>query len=144
MVRKVRGKQLEKQIDQLINYIDSLGYHGHKNHPKRLNNGQYIEGEPFDYEIFLPKYKCCFDAKECNFDRWSLDNAKPHQIDYLKKCKNAGLDSFFLVYFFKAKKLIKFDVDLIIECLKNNVHSLKVNDGQEWSEIYDFKNKRKY
>ena len=144
MVKEVRGKQLEKQIDQLIKWIDSLGYHGHKNHPKRLNDGKYIEGEPFDYEIFLPTYKCCFDAKECKSATWSLENAKPHQIDYLKKCKNSGLDSFFLVYFFKFHSLIKFDVDTVIKCLSNDIHSLSPDDGDKWSEIYDFKNKGKY
>ncbi|WP_279160516.1 Holliday junction resolvase RecU [Thomasclavelia cocleata] len=144
MVQDVRGKQLEKQIDHLIKWIDSIGYHGHKNHPKRLNDGKYIEGEPFDFEIFTPSYKCCFDTKECKSNRWSLENAKPHQVDYLKKCKNCGLDAFFLVYFFNYKRLVKFDVDLIIECLSNDVSSLGVDDGKEWKEIYDIKNKGKY
>lgn len=143
MVQQVRGKQLESQIDKLIMWIDSIGYHGHKNHPKRLKDGKYIEGEPFDYEIFLPDYKCCFDAKECKSNKWNLENAKVHQIDYLKKCKNSGLDSFFLVYFYKSKRLVKFDVDLIIECLENNIHSLCEEQGKEWRELYDFKNKRK-
>ena len=144
MVQDVRGKQLEKQIDHLIKWIDSIGYHGHKNHPKRLNDGKYIEGEPFDFEIFTPSYKCCFDTKECKSNRWSLENAKPHQVDYLKKCTNCGLDAFFLVYFFNYKRLVKFDVDLIIECLSNDVSSLGVDDGKEWKEIYDIKNKGKY
>lgn len=142
MAREVRGKQLESQIDKLINYIRSIGYFGAKLHPKRLNDGKYIEGEPFDYFIVTPDYKCCFDAKECNATLWSLDNAKPHQVDYLKKCKNSGVDAFFLVYFFKNKKLIKFDVDVIIDCIGKGMHSLSLTDGEEWKEIYDFTNKR--
>lgn len=50
----------------------------------------------------------------------------------------------FLYIFFNYKRLVKFDVDLIIECLSNDVSSLGVDDGKEWKEIYDIKNKGKY
>lgn len=105
-----------------------MGFHAHKNQPERTYSGKFIKGEPFDYEIFTDRFKWCFDAKECKSDSWSLTNAKITQVNALKQCKNAGLDAFFLVYFYPVKKLIRFDVDLIIETEKK---SLTPEDGIE-------------
>lgn len=107
---------LEGWVDRQIRIIQHHGYHGHKNHPKRTFDGKYIAGEPFDYEIFTPKVKWCFDAKECAGNHWNLSNAKPGQVNALKQCKNAGLDAFFLVYFRPTGRLIRFDVDTVLEC----------------------------
>ena len=49
-----KGSYLEREIDRVLKFLDTRGIHGHKNHPKRLNDGTYIEGEPFDYEVFSP------------------------------------------------------------------------------------------
>ena len=123
-----RGKRLEREINKLCKVIQSHGFHAHKNQPQRTYSGKFIAGEPFDYEIFTDRFKWCFDAKECKGDSWSLSNAKLSQVNALKQCKNAGLDGFFLVYFYKTGKLIKFDVDLIKETDKK---SLKPEDGIE-------------
>lgn len=103
-----------------------MGFHAHKNHPNRTYAGKFISGEPFDYEIFTDRFKWCFDAKECKSAKWSISNAKISQINALKQCSNAGLDAFFLVYFYQQQQLIRFDVDLIIETDKK---SLAPEDG---------------
>lgn len=123
-----RGKALERSLNKLCKEIQKQGFHAHKNEPKRTYDGRFISGEPFDYEIFTPNYKWCFDAKECKGDSWNLSNAKLSQVNALKQCKNAGLDAFFLVYFYQTKKLIRFDVDTVINSDKS---SLKPEDGTE-------------
>lgn len=122
-----RGKALERSLNKLCKEIQRMGYHAHKNHPERTYSGRFISGEPFDYEIFTPGHYWCFDAKECKSERWSLSNAKIGQINALKQCKNAGLEAFFLVYFYKTGKLIRFDVDLV----KDASGSLSPDEGIE-------------
>lgn len=123
-----RGKALERSINKLCKEIQRRGYHAHKNQPERTYNGRFISGEPFDYEIFTDKHHWCFDAKECKGKRWSLQNAKLSQVNALKQCKNAGLEAFFLVYFYETKQLIRFDVDVIINAKQA---SLTPEDGIE-------------
>lgn len=131
-----KGYSFETQINRLCSYVQSKGYHAQKNNAQRTSDGKYISGEPFDYLILTPDYKCAFDAKESHAERWSITtNAKLEQVNDLKHCKNAGLDSFFLVYFYPAKKYVRFDVDFIIECMKNGVKSLTVLEGCEWNAI---------
>lgn len=131
-----RGKAFERSLNQVCKKIQSLGFHAHKNQPTRNYDGKFISGEPFDYEIFTKNVKWCFDAKECHSNSWNLHNAKISQINALKQCKNAGLDAFFLVYFYPVKKVIRFDVDLIINTDKK---SLKPEDGIEvnLNELFD-------
>ena len=122
----------EYQINKLIKHINSLGYHAHKNHAQRLHNGKYIDGEYFDYEILLPGYTACFDAKETINQIWNFCKKDIKQGENLKHCKNAGADAFFVVYFITLKKMIKFDVDVFIHSLKQNKKHLKPEDGEEW------------
>ena len=65
-----KSTQFENKIKQVCDYIEEIGGHAHKNHAERLQDGTYIKGEPFDYEIFLPNYKAVFDAKECKTREW--------------------------------------------------------------------------
>lgn len=122
---------LESQIDKVVKHIDKLGYHAHKNHPQRSLDGVFISGEPYDYDIFLPNYKACFDAKMCESAKWHLKDKDIKQANILKKCKKAGMDAFFLVYFVKDKKLLKFDVDIIIEQLQTS-KSISQDLGIKW------------
>ncbi len=41
------GRSFEKQVEKVIEYIESLGFHGHKNYPKRLEDGTYISRGKF-------------------------------------------------------------------------------------------------
>ena len=88
-----KGRNFEKEIEKVIEYIKKIGFHGHKNHPKRLQDGTYLEGESFDYEIFLPNRHDCFDAKQCKSDTWHILKKDIKQTNELKKCKNAGCKS---------------------------------------------------
>ncbi len=103
-----KGSHLEKEMDRVLKYLDARGIHGHKNHPKRLNDGTYIEGEPFDYEVFSPSRVWTFDTKECEAEAWPLSKAKLSQVNNLVKT-----GGFFLVWFVRARKLIRFDAALV-------------------------------
>lgn len=122
---------LENQIDKLIKKVNDIGYHGHKNSPERLNDGTYISGEPYDYDLFLPNYKACFDAKMCEADKWHMQPKDIKQTNYLKKCKNSGMEAFFLIYFSKTKQLLHFDIDIIIQQL-GNTKSIDRGLGKKW------------
>lgn len=123
----------EYQLNKLCDYINSIGYHAHKNHPERLNSGKYIKGEPYDYEIFLPGYKACFDAKQTHGDRWDIEEKDIKQAENLKHCKNSGMDAFFLVYYIKIKKIKKIDVDVFIKTLQEGRKSIRATEGEDWN-----------
>lgn len=132
-----KGKSLERQIDSLCAYINALGFHAHKNHPLRTVDGTYIEGEPYDYEIFLTcggkPYHACFDAKECADLTWHMKPKDIKQAEHLKHCKNAGIDAFFLVYFVPIGTLLKIDVDEIIRVLQTGHKAIPSTVGKPWS-----------
>ena len=94
-----RGFIFENQIQKVCDYVEAIGGHAHKNYAERLQDGTYIKGEPFDYEIFLPNYKAVFDAKECKTRKWHMVEKDIKQCDELKKCKNTGLKAYFLICF---------------------------------------------
>lgn len=126
-----RGHPFEKEIEKVIEYIEKIGGHGHKNYAKRLQDGTYIQGEVFDYEIFLKNYKCVFDAKECATDTWHIVSKDIKQCNELKKCKNAGLNAYFLICF-NQNDVRQLDVDIVIEYLKNNKKSIKKDGLPQW------------
>lgn len=126
------GRSFEKQIEKVIEYIESLGFHGHKNYPKRLEDGTYIEGESFDFEVFLPGRHDCFDAKQCKTNTWKIVEKDIKQANELKKCKNAGCNAYFLICF-ENKDVRMIDVDDVIDILKQNKKSIKNVDLKKWS-----------
>lgn len=131
-MQRVRGKSLETQLDCLCEHVNKMGYHAHKNHPKRLGNGTRVQGEPFDYEILLPNWHACFDAKECHDTKWHMQKKDIIQTENLKHCKNAGCEAFFLIYFFPIKQLVKVDVDEVIETLKRGSKTIDAAKGGEF------------
>ena len=108
-----RGRNFERQIEKVIDYIEKLGFHGHKNYAKRTSEGLYLEGECFDYEIFLPNRHDCFDAK---------------------KCKNAVCNAYFLICF-ENRDVRQIDVDIVIDYLKQNKKSIKKQGLPTWELI---------
>lgn len=129
-----KGRSFEKQIEKVIDYIEKLGFHGHKNYAKRTSKGLYLEGESFDYEIFLPNRHDCFDAKECKTDTWHIVKKDIRQVNELKKCKNAGCNAYFLICF-ENKDVRQIDVDVVIEYLKQNKKSIKKYGLSSWDLI---------
>ena len=126
-----KGIDFEKEIEKIIGYIEKLGFHGHKNYPKRLQDGTYLEGESFDYEIFLPNRHDCFDAKQCITDTWHILKKDIKQTNELKKCKNASCKAYFLICF-ENKYVRMIDVDVVINYLKENKKSIKMYGLPEW------------
>ena len=101
----------EYQIDKLIEYLNnSYKAYGWKNHPNRLHNGKYIQGEPFDYCIISKNYKCCFDAKETKKDKWIMAEKDIIQAENLKLLQHQEIDCFFLIYFYKRLKYYKLPI----------------------------------
>lgn len=133
-----KGHSFEKQIEKVIDYIENIGFHGHKNYAKRTNEGIYLQGECFDYEIFLPDRHDCFDAKQCNTDTWNIVKKDIRQTNELKKCKNAGCNAYFLICF-ENKDVRQVDVDIVIEHLKNNKKSIKKDGLPKWELINELK-----
>lgn len=133
-----KGRSFEKQIEKVIDHIEKLGFHGHKNYAKRLEDGTYIAGESFDYEIFLPDRHDCFDAKQCDTDTWHIVKKDVRQVNELKKCKNAGCNAYFLICF-ENKDVRMIDVDLVINYLIKNIKSIKKYGLPEWNLIQELR-----
>lgn len=126
-----RGYQFENQINKVLDYVNSIGGHAHKNHPERTVDGTYIRGESFDYEVFLKDYKAVFDAKECATDTWHMQKKDIVQAENLKHCKNVGLDAYFLIYF-KNQGIYQIDIDKVVDILGQGKKSINFNLGTEW------------
>lgn len=137
-----KGRSFEKQIEKVIEYIEALGFHGHKNYANRLENGTYIKGECFDYEIFLPNRHDCFDAKQCKTDTWHILKKDIKQTNELKKCKNAGCNAYFLICY-ENNDVRQIDVDIVIEQLKQNKKSIKKTGLPKWELINKLKEEKK-
>lgn len=132
-----KGASLESQIDALCANVNALGYHAHKNHPHRLASGTYIEGEPYDYEVFLRYdggrlYHACFDAKECDDEVWHMKKKDLVQAENLKHCQNAGIDAFFLIYFIPLKRLLKIEAETVVKVLKGGRKTVPAALGVPW------------
>ena len=132
------GRSFEKQIEKVIEYIEKLGFHGHKNYAKRLEDGTYIKGESFDYEIFLPDRHDCFDAKQCKTNTWHIEPKDIKQANELKKCKNAGLNAYFLICF-ENDDVRMIDVDDVINVLRQNKKSIKNINLKKWILLEELK-----
>lgn len=129
-----RGFLFEQQIQKVCDYVEAIGGHAHKNHAERLQDGTYIKGEPFDYEIFLPNYKAVFDAKESKTRKWHMVDKDVRQCNEMKKCKNAGLKAYFLICF-EGKDVRMIDVDTAIETLKKGRKTISAGENPSWDLI---------
>lgn len=127
-----KGYKLETQIQKVLDYVNAIGYHAHKNHPERTVDGVYRKGEPFDYEILTPSIKDCFDAKEVQDDTWNMKKKDIVQAENLKHVKNAGLRGYFLVQFGAGSYPMMIDVDKVVNILKKNKKSIHKNLGVKW------------
>ena len=101
-----------------------------------------LVGESFDYEVFLPGRHDCFDAKQCKTNTWKIVEKDIKQANELKKCKNAGLNAYFLICF-ENKDVRMIDVDKAIEILKQNKKSIKNINLKKWDLLEELKKYRK-
>lgn len=127
-----KGYKLEAQIQKVLDYVNAIGYHAHKNHPERTVEGVYRKGEPFDYEILTPNIKDCFDAKEVKGDTWNMKKKDIVQAEHLKHVKNAGLRAYFLIQFGVGTYPLMIEVDKVICLLKQNTKSIPKSIGVKW------------
>lgn len=93
-----------------------------------------LNGESFDYEIFLPNYKAVFDAKEVKTNKWHMVAKDIKQCNELKKCKNAGFKAYFLIAF-EGKDVRMIDVDIVIETLKKGSKTISAEGNPSWDLI---------
>lgn len=127
-----RGYEFEAELNRVSKYLNANGIHMHKNHARRTEQGIYLEGEPFDYEVISRGTIHCFDAKECSGDRWNLSNAKLSQLNNLLVCRKNGAQAYFLVWYRKINAVIRFDAELVRQKLADGVKSLKAEEGEKW------------
>jgi penicillin-binding protein-related factor A (putative recombinase) len=125
-----KGKYLEKQIEKLINTVITRGYWGQKNHPNRLFDGTYLEGEPFDYYIMTNKIKWAFDTKECAGTSFPIKKKEITQTNNMLHVQRCGFEAFFLVLF--GRNLVRFDVNQVVDALEHGRKSLKPEEGKEF------------
>ena len=143
-----KGKDFEDNIKALIKDLNALGIHGHKNNPLRVMNGAVIEGEPFDFEIFLPHAVHVFDTKECATPtcRWHIgqftgsnqnNRRLQAQTERLLQCgANTYCRAYFLVHFIQATgnhKYIMFTPQTVLTAIEEGRKFLTWKDGAEWS-----------
>lgn len=127
-----RGHEFEAELNRVSKYLNANGIHMHKNHARRTEQGVYLEGEPFDYEVISGGVIHCFDAKECSGTRWNLSNAKLNQLNNLLVCQKNGAQAYFLVWYRNVNKIIRFDVDLVKQKLAEGKKSLIPEEGKKW------------
>lgn len=135
-----KGHKLEQQIQKVLDYVNGIGYHAHKNHPNRTVDGVYLEGEPFDYEIMIPGRTDCFDAKETSGEIWHIKEKDIKQADNLKHAKKSGANAYFLIQFGKGTYPMMIDVDCVINVLENNKKSVPKALGVKWDLVEVLKN----
>lgn len=126
----MKGKYLENQIGKLIDNVIARGYWGQKNHPHRLNDGTYVDGEPFDYYIMTDNVKWAFDAKECAGTTWPIKKKEIMQCNNLLHLQRCGFEAFFLVLF--GRDLVRFDARQVASALEHGRHSLHPEEGREF------------
>jgi penicillin-binding protein-related factor A (putative recombinase) len=119
---------LESQINKLLNFINEneIGF-GWKNHPNRLYNGSFVQGEPFDYSIMTKYSKMCFDAKETDKTVWNITKKDLIQAKNLYSVGLSGIESFFLIYFINSNELMKISIKKFYNILEERKH-IKQND----------------
>ena len=137
-----RGHEFETELNRVSKYLNANGIHMHKNHARRTEQGIYLEGEPFDYEVISGGVIHCFDAKECSGTRWNLSNAKLSQLNNLLVCQKNGAQAYFLVWYRNENAVIRFDVDLVRQKLADGQKSLTKEEGKQWqwTELLTSKN----
>lgn len=128
-----RGYEFENELNRVSKYLNAQGVHMHKNHARRTEQGIYLEGEPFDYEVINKGTLHCFDAKECTGDRWDLKNAKLNQLNNLLVCRKNGAQAYFLVWFRKLNRIVRFDAEVVRRALTDGRKSMKPEEGALWN-----------
>lgn len=98
--------KMMNKIDKFIETLNrtnlnAFGYKGHNN--------------PFDYCIISKGYSCVFNVKEAQGDNLGVTIEDIKQVKVLLKCRKAGMDSFVLIYWHRAKTFLRCELELFIK-----------------------------
>lgn len=66
---------------------------------RQITLAYFEEKSTVDYIGAVQGYPVCFDAKECQSSRFSLQNIHEHQIQYMEEFEKQGGIAFFLLFF---------------------------------------------
>ena len=145
-----RGQELESYINSLLLKLEAIGIHGHKNNPLRTMQGITLQGEPFDYEVFMPDCIHLFDAKECS-DRnckWNISGFydtgsrlyKQLNALYWAKYTHTShlwrfIEAYFLVWFKHSKdnQFVMFNVLTVNHTVCEGKKYLTPEYGEAWT-----------
>ena len=117
---------LEKNLNKLFSRLPIFWK---KLYPHRLHNGQYVEGEPFDYLILREGEVFCFDAKEQKDNVLYFSEIPIGQFNNLLAAEKQGAKVFFLIYFVKPHKLCFIHPKTIIDDNKATPDSPQVDNS---------------
>ena len=126
-----KGKKLERTINELLKRYKKKGIFAIKIPEAKTTKGVFTQKSPFDYIIFYDSKLYAFDAKENKTSTINIKSMfKEHQIDALHKVWLQKGEAFFLVYFTTLKVLVRYDIEIVLKAITNNIKSLKPEDGE--------------
>lgn len=71
---------------------------------KQITLAYFEKKSTVDYIGAVQGIPVCFDAKECAYDTFSLQNIHEHQVEFMKEFENQGGIAFFLIYYTKQER----------------------------------------
>ncbi|MCQ2506437.1 MAG: Holliday junction resolvase RecU [Lachnospiraceae bacterium] len=108
--RGLRGSILEEMINNTNEYLQEEGLALIQKIPtpitpvqmdehRHITLAYFDKKSTVDYIGVVQGIPVCFDAKECAFDRFALQNIHEHQVRFMSDFEKQGGVSFFLIYF---------------------------------------------
>lgn len=71
---------------------------------KQITLAYFDKKSTVDYIGAVQGIPVCFDAKECAYDTFSLQNIHEHQVEFMKEFERQNGIAFFLIYYTKKEK----------------------------------------
>lgn len=71
---------------------------------KQITLAYFDKKSTVDYIGAVQGIPVCFDAKECAYDTFSLQNIHEHQVEFMKEFERQNGVAFFLIYYTKKEK----------------------------------------
>jgi len=71
---------------------------------KQITLAYFEKKSTVDYIGAVQGIPVCFDAKECAYDTFTLQNIHEHQVEFMKEFEKQGGIAFFLIYYTKKEK----------------------------------------
>lgn len=71
---------------------------------KQITLAYFEKKSTVDYIGAVQGIPVCFDAKECAYDTFTLQNIHEHQVEFMKEFEQQGGIAFFLIYYTKLER----------------------------------------